>query len=82
MNHVNSRNRRGRDRIIVGFTATYVISANRIPIKFVSGLRQIGGFLWEIRFTPTKKNATINWNIVESSIKHNNPNTQYLVFYA
>jgi hypothetical protein len=28
-------------------------------IKFVSELRQVGGFLWALRFPPTKMTATI-----------------------
>ena len=62
------RGRRGRDRMVVGFTTTYaigafittnVVSSNPVygevysiqhyVIKFVSELRQVGGFL---RFPP------------------------------
>ena len=32
-------------------------------IKFVSDLRQVGGFLYQY-----------NWNIVESGVKHHKPN--------
>jgi hypothetical protein len=54
------RGRRGRDRMVVGFTTTYAISAYhhrccefesqsgrgvQHVIKFVSDLRQVGGFL-------------------------------------
>ena len=68
--------RRGRDRMVVGFTTTYAISAyhqwcyefksrsgrgiQHYVIKFVSDLRQVGGFLWVIRFPPPiKLTATI-----------------------
>jgi hypothetical protein len=56
--------RRGRDRMVVGFTTTYAISAcskfesrsgrsvQHYVIKFVSDLRQIGGFLRVLRFPP------------------------------
>ena len=50
------RGRRGCDRIVVGFTTPCAISSNPIHgevysiqhyvIKFVSDLRQVGGFLW------------------------------------
>jgi len=66
------RGRRGRDRMVVGFTTTYAISAyhhwscefesrsgrgvQHYVIKFVSDLRQVGGFLW---FPPIKRTATI-----------------------
>jgi hypothetical protein len=68
--------RRGRDRMIVGFTTTYAISAyhhrccefksrsgrvvHHYVIKFVSDLRQVGGFLRVLRFPPSiKLTATI-----------------------
>jgi len=68
--------RRGRDRMEVGFTATNAISAyhhwccefqsrsgrgvQHYVIKFVSDLRQVGGFLRVVRFPPTiKLTATI-----------------------
>ena len=45
-------------------------------IKFVSDLRQIGGFLRVLRFPPSVKNWTTqhNWNIIESGVKPYNPN--------
>jgi len=64
------RGRRGRDRMVVGFTITYAISAyhhwcevesrsgqgvKHYAIKFVSDLRQIGGFLRVLRFPPPIK---------------------------
>jgi hypothetical protein len=70
------KGRRGRDRVVVGFTTTYVISAYHhlywdfesrsrrgvqlYVIKFVSDLRQVGGFLRVLRFPPQiKRIATI-----------------------
>jgi hypothetical protein len=69
------RGRRGHDRMLVGFTATYAISAyhhccefesrsgrgvQHYVIKFVSVLRQVGGFLRVLRFLPPiKLTATI-----------------------
>jgi len=50
--------RRGRDRMVVGFIITNVLSSNSARaiqhhvIKFVSDLRQVGGFL---RFPPPIK---------------------------
>ena len=68
--------RRGRDQMVVGFTTTYIISAyhqwccefesrsgrgvQHYVIKFVSDLRQVGGFLRVHRFPPPiKLTATI-----------------------
>ena len=54
--------RHGHDRMVVGFTTTYAISAyyqgesrsgrgvQHYVIKFVSDLRQLGGFLRVLRF--------------------------------
>jgi len=58
--------RRGRDCMVIGFTTTYAISAyhhwccefesrsgrvvQHYVIKFVSDLRQVGGFLRVLRF--------------------------------
>jgi hypothetical protein len=42
-------------------------------IKFVSDLRQVGGFLRTLRFPPPIK-LTYNWNIVESGVKHHKTN--------
>ena len=72
------RHGRDRDRIVVGFTTTYAISAypnnvvslhlthgevysiQHYVIKFVSDLRQVGGFLGVLRFPqPIKLTATI-----------------------
>jgi hypothetical protein len=65
------RGRRDRGRMVVGFTATYAISAyhplccefesrsgrgvQHYVIKFASGLRQVGGFLRVLRFPPRIK---------------------------
>jgi hypothetical protein len=68
--------RRGRDRMVVGFTTTYAISAyhhwccvfesrsgrcvQHYVIKFVSDLRQVGGFLLIFWFpSPIKLTAMI-----------------------
>jgi hypothetical protein len=70
------KGRRGRDRMVVGFTTTYAISAyhhgcyefqsrpgqgvQHYVITFISNLRQVGGFLWVLRFPPLiKLTATI-----------------------
>jgi len=72
----HSRGRRGRDLMVVGFTTTYAISAyhhwccefesrsgrgvQHYVIKFFSDLRQVGGFLWLLRFpSPIRLTATI-----------------------
>ena len=63
-----TRDRRGRDCMVVRFTTTYAISAyhhwccefesrsgrgvQHYVIKFVSDLWQVGGFLWVLRFPP------------------------------
>jgi hypothetical protein len=66
---INTRGRRGRDRMVVGFKqsvpiTTSVVSSNPSQtmctiqyyvIKFVSELRQVGGFLWVLRFSPPIK---------------------------
>jgi hypothetical protein len=65
------RGRGGRDRMVVGFTTTYAISAyhhqccefesrsgrgvQHYVIKFVSDLRQVGGFLRVHRLPPPIK---------------------------
>jgi hypothetical protein len=81
------RGGRGRDRMVVGFTTTYEISVyhhwcefesrsgrgvQHYVIKFVSDLRQVGGFPRTLRFPPPIKKwpPRYNWNIVESSAKH------------
>ena len=73
--HYFDRGRCGHDRMVVGFTTTYAIGANHwccvldsrsgrgmqnYVIKFVSNLRQVGGFLMVLRFPPQiKLTATI-----------------------
>ena len=81
--------------MIVGFTTTYVISdyhhwccefesrsgrrVQHYVIKFVSDLRQVGGFLRVLRFPPPiKLTATIYRNIVESGVKHHKANNKRL----
>jgi hypothetical protein len=71
-----NRGRLDRDRMVVGFATTYAISAyhhwccefesrsgrgvKHYMIKFVSDLRQVGGFLRVLRFhPPIKLTATI-----------------------
>ena len=60
------RDRRGRDRIVVGFTTNCTISAyhhymcevysmQHYVIKFVSELRQVGDFLRVLWFPPPMK---------------------------
>ena len=44
-------------------------------IKFVSDLRQVGDFLRVLWFPlPIKLTPRYSWNIIESGIKHHNPN--------
>jgi len=73
---INNGGRRGRDRMVIGFTTTCAISAHHhwscdfefrsvrgvqhYVMKFVSDLRQVGGFLRVLRFPPPiKLTATI-----------------------
>ena len=52
-----------------------VHSIQQFKIKFVSDLRQVSGFLLVLQFRPQiKLITTINRKIVESGIKHHNPN--------
>ena len=81
---------RGRDRMVVGYTTTCVISAyqhsscefeprswQHYVIKFVSDRSVV--FLWLIRFPPQiKLTARYNWNIVESRVKHHKPKRNHL----
>jgi hypothetical protein len=64
----NYKGRRGRDRMVVGFTTTYSISVyhhwccefesrsgrgvQHYVIKFVNDLQQVGNFLRVLRFPP------------------------------
>jgi hypothetical protein len=62
---------------IVSLNQTYgeVHSMQHYVIKFVSDLWQAYGFLWVLQFPPPiKLTAWSNWNIVESGVKHNQPN--------
>ena len=85
--------KRGGDRMVIGFTTTYAISAHIItkvvtpnPVhgevysiqhyvtKFVSKLRQVGGFSLVLWFPPPINwPPRYNWNIVESGVKHHKP---------
>ena len=74
------------------FTTTYAISAYRhwccefesrsgrgvqhYVIKFVSDLRQVGGFLRVLRFPPPIQPPRYNWNVVASDVKHHQTNKQ------
>jgi hypothetical protein len=55
-------------------------SIQHYVINIVSDLRQVGGisgysgFLYQENWPPW-----YNWNIVESDVKHHNPNPQYLL---
>jgi hypothetical protein len=49
-----------------------VYSIQHYVIKFVSDLWQVGGFSPGTPWPPRR-----NWNIVESSVKHNNPITPF-----
>ena len=52
-----------------------VYSIQHYVIRFASDLWQIGGFLRVLQFRQLiKLTATIYWNIVESGVKHDNPN--------
>jgi hypothetical protein len=52
-----------------------VYSIQHYVIKFVSDLRQVGGFLRVLWFSPPiKLTPQYNWNIVESDVKHHKPN--------
>jgi hypothetical protein len=51
-------------------------------ISFVSDLRQVGGFLRELRFLPpTKLTKTNNWNMVEIGVKRYNLNSESVIMY-
>ena len=65
---------------------TKVVSLNRVHvemysmqyyvIKFLSDLRQVGGFLRILRYPPSIKltdTSRYNWNIFESGVKHHKP---------
>ena len=67
----------------LSLTTPEVYSIQHYVRKFVSDLRQLGGFFRVLRFPPPiKLTATIyNWNIVERGVKHHNTNpTSYLHF--
>jgi hypothetical protein len=71
--------------MVVGFTTIYAISAyhhwccefesqsgrgvQHYVIKFVSYLRQVGGFLWVLRLTVSSTNKTYRHDITEILLK-------------
>jgi hypothetical protein len=79
------RNRRGRDRMVVGFITNCAIEVNLIHhyvIKFVSDLWQVGGFLRVLRFERNQRKRgkidthnthrhgrSLSWVCTETSIK-------------
>jgi hypothetical protein len=73
-----------REVKLVPFWGTNIVSSNSVHgdvysiqhsvIKFVSDLQQVGGILLVLWFPPLIKLQRYNWNIVESGIKHHNPN--------
>jgi hypothetical protein len=91
---IEKRGHCGRDRMAVGFTTTYAISACHhwsCEIESRSGdvcsiqqyvikvcQWQVGSFLRTFRF-PQQQNwpPRYNWHIVESGVKHHNPNPNH-----
>ena len=64
---------------LISTNKNILISVYYYVIKFVSDLRQIGGFVRVSRFPPPIKwPQRYNWNIVESGVKHHDtkPNQQ------
>jgi hypothetical protein len=57
---------------------TDVVNSNLDVIKFVSDVRQVGGFLRVLRFPAPIKLPRYNWNIIESGVKHQNQPTNNL----
>jgi hypothetical protein len=52
-----------------------VYSIQHYVIKFISELQKVSGFLRVLRLPPPIELTTrYNWNIVESGVKHHNPN--------
>jgi hypothetical protein len=100
--YIYIRGRRGRDRMVVGFTTTYAISANHhwcclfesrsgrgvqhYVIKFVSDLRQVGGFLRVLRFPPPIKTdrhdiTEILLKVTLNTINQKQTNKTFLYLY-
>ena len=50
-----------------------VYAIQHYVIKFVSDLRQVGGFFRVLRFPPPIKLTVYNWNIVKSGVKYHKP---------
>jgi hypothetical protein len=90
------RSRRGRDRMVGGFTTTYTISAyhhwccefesrsgwsvQHYVIKFVSDLPQVGGFIRVLQFPPPIK-LTATIILLKSGVKHHQTNKQKTMFF-
>jgi hypothetical protein len=58
---------------------------DRIIQTHISDLRQVGGFLWVLRFPlPIKLTATYNWNIVETGVIHHKikPNLAFVKIFV
>ena len=87
----------GHDRMVVGYTTTYAINVyhhwccefeyqlgrgvQHYVIKFVSDLRQFGGFLRVLQFLPPiNLTAKIYWNIVESGVKYHQQINRFIVY--
>ena len=86
--YTNHGGHRGRDRMVVGFTTTYVNSAYHhyrcefetrswrgvLETTLCDKACQVGDFLRVLRFpTLIKLTFTNIWNIIESGVKHHNP---------
>ena len=91
--HILVRGHHGRDCMVVGLTTAYAISAyhhsccefesrsgrcvQHYVIKFVSNLRQVGGFLRVLRFPPQRKIEHLDipeilWKVALNTIKQAN----------
>jgi hypothetical protein len=55
-----------------------VYSIQRYVVKFVSDLRQVGGFFLHQKNWPPR----YNWNIVESDVEHHKPTNQLFVCFC
>jgi hypothetical protein len=64
---------------VVSSNLDQVRGVQHYVIKFVRELRQVGGFLRNLRFPlPIELTPRYNWNIVESGVKHLQANKQYI----
>jgi hypothetical protein len=76
------KDRHDCDRMVVGATTTYatstyhnyVVSSNPTQVRFTrySIMWYVCGFLRVLRYWPIR----YSWNIVESGVKHHNPNAK------